>query len=660
MDNLTTALKWAALGIGVFPCHSNDGWVQGKEISMKAPIPKHGFKDATTDERAIRTWWTENPRDLVGLHMGKELVVLDIDVNAEKNKDGWFSLNEKGIEPTQTFNVVTKNGGNHYFYRNQGLKLGPTVGVKLPNGEILEDVDRRAGESYVIAWSNQVPQSLEDLAPTPEWLAVTAGQAKNIAFTGTTTEWLATLRSGQPSPLVNYAKRKFPISNINHQQLLNVTANLVSLGASGEAGVAEALAEFKTIYLQPPFNITKYQTAFESAVSGAIAKFGGKPAANPDDEKAALVQAKVFELEIRQEAERIMASKNFEGSKVLTWDDLADAIRPGLVDDLLPWQGVSLLVGDSNIGKTFAFIDMTCRIATGRKWLGKQTNKAKVLFVLGEGKSGFLARIHAWCEYHSVEIDEIKPWFHFVQGGNLNADTSLEMIRQEVMANKIQLIVYDTWAAVSGVFNENDAALTAETVSRVLKVMPDQSHLFIHHPTKVSGKKSAPIPRGSGALPAAADVVMTLFYDKDGKRPTRSEEWLALSTETTHNGKNRNARTETIHGIKLKKFGDDKVVLHFEESETLKKSNANVRKFLTSEMTIKQYADKASMSESQARRELEEGIADGLVTKNVPLARNLPATYNPKNSTTTTTKTPPEINWPELEKLAPKNKKGTK
>jgi hypothetical protein len=631
MDNLSIALGWARLGIRVFPCHAQDGWAKGKEVAMKAPIPSHGFKEATTKEDAIRKWWSANPADLVGLHTGNELVVLDIDVSAEKNKDGWHSLNEKGIEPPETFKVTTKNGGNHYFYRNQSkIPLGPTVGVKLPSGEILEDVDRRAGGSYVIAWSNNVPTSLEELSPAPDWLCTKAGLAIENSFSGTITEWFSTLERSAASPLIVYAKKKFPQSHINHQQMLNVTANLVRLGASGEAGVEEALAEFKEIYLKPPYNTSAYEQAFEKALLGAINKFGGKPMHSPETKIDQLIAEKVIELEVRKEAERIVASKNYQGSKVLSWEDLAEAEQPAIVESLVPYQGLAILVGDSNIGKTFAYIDMVCRVVTGMDWLGHKTKPVKTLIVLGEGKSGFLSRIQSWCDYHGHDFELLKPWFHFIGGGNLNSDQSLELIRTEAQDNGCQLIIYDTWAAISGVYNENDAGLTSETISRVALALPEKSHLYVHHPTKASGKTTSPIPRGSGALPAAADVVMTLFKDKDAKTKYGSaHDWIAISTETTHNGKNRNSPTETIKGLRLNKFDGDKIVFHQEDISAAKKSTSNIKKHLKMPMTKSEYAKATGLSLSQAGRELNSAVENGLALEISPSAGNIGAKYGP-------------------------------
>src|SRR5579872_7480863 len=46
----------------------------------KGPITRHGWHDATSDEAAIRAWWTKTPNANVGLACGPSgLAVLDVD-----------------------------------------------------------------------------------------------------------------------------------------------------------------------------------------------------------------------------------------------------------------------------------------------------------------------------------------------------------------------------------------------------------------------------------------------------------------------------------------------------------------------------------------------------------------------------------------------------
>lgn len=67
---LDHALGYAARGIPVFPLTPGS----------KKPLPgSHGFKEATTNEATIRSWWDANPNANIGLPTGVVFSVLDVD-----------------------------------------------------------------------------------------------------------------------------------------------------------------------------------------------------------------------------------------------------------------------------------------------------------------------------------------------------------------------------------------------------------------------------------------------------------------------------------------------------------------------------------------------------------------------------------------------------
>ncbi len=68
---LDAALDYARGGLPVFPCHPE----------TKRPLSSNGFKDATTDENIIRSWWASHPNAMIGLPTGPRsgVWVLDID-----------------------------------------------------------------------------------------------------------------------------------------------------------------------------------------------------------------------------------------------------------------------------------------------------------------------------------------------------------------------------------------------------------------------------------------------------------------------------------------------------------------------------------------------------------------------------------------------------
>lgn len=71
LDMLEAALRYASVGIHVFPCGGDDG---------KKPRTHHGHTDATTDEATIRKWWTRWPNANIGAVPGLSgHCVLDVD-----------------------------------------------------------------------------------------------------------------------------------------------------------------------------------------------------------------------------------------------------------------------------------------------------------------------------------------------------------------------------------------------------------------------------------------------------------------------------------------------------------------------------------------------------------------------------------------------------
>lgn len=66
------AVAYASAGVPVFPC------VPGE----KNPLTTHGFHDATTDLRQVRSWWRRTPEANIGLATSHGVDVLDVDVHA--------------------------------------------------------------------------------------------------------------------------------------------------------------------------------------------------------------------------------------------------------------------------------------------------------------------------------------------------------------------------------------------------------------------------------------------------------------------------------------------------------------------------------------------------------------------------------------------------
>lgn len=146
---LDAALSYARLGLAVFPL------VEG----AKNPATAKGFKNASTDEKAIRSWWGKNPNYNIGIACGNGTLVIDLDVDEAKGEDGTATLRkwegEHGKLP-ETATAVTGRGGMHMLYHIDGearCSANPKLGV-----------DVRGDGGYIVA-----PPSIHPNGTRYEW-----------------------------------------------------------------------------------------------------------------------------------------------------------------------------------------------------------------------------------------------------------------------------------------------------------------------------------------------------------------------------------------------------------------------------------------------------------------------------------------------------------
>ena len=118
---VNSALGLAAKGKKVFPCRAG----------AKEPLTARGFKDATTDSAMLRRWWAQHPAANLAIATGEQsgVIVLDVDVDPEKGKDGEAALTtllaKHGPLPA-TLIVRTPRGGRHLYFKHPG------IGVRVP------------------------------------------------------------------------------------------------------------------------------------------------------------------------------------------------------------------------------------------------------------------------------------------------------------------------------------------------------------------------------------------------------------------------------------------------------------------------------------------------------------------------------------------------
>lgn len=141
-----------------------------------------GFKDATTDDEAIRAWWAGEPDANIGLATGKNagFFVLDVDIGDGKQGGKTLAaLTKPHGDLPKTYTVKTPRGGRHYYFAWPGDRT-----IRNSEGRLGNGLDIRGDGGYVVA-----PPSVFDnkpykvvngsgLAPAPNWLIELIGSAK--------------------------------------------------------------------------------------------------------------------------------------------------------------------------------------------------------------------------------------------------------------------------------------------------------------------------------------------------------------------------------------------------------------------------------------------------------------------------------------------------
>jgi hypothetical protein len=190
---IRTALQLASRGLHVFPCWPRD----------KRPATAHGVKDATTDAKAIRSWWQHDPQFNIAIATGKVSSVFVVDIDGVDAELELRRLEAEHGELPATVEVITARGRHLYFKMpdmplcNSAGKIAPGVDVRANDGYTLVPPSiHPSGRAY--AWS---VDSSNTFAAAPDWLlARIAGRSANGNghITTAPSEWRALIADGIP------------------------------------------------------------------------------------------------------------------------------------------------------------------------------------------------------------------------------------------------------------------------------------------------------------------------------------------------------------------------------------------------------------------------------------------------------------------------------
>ncbi len=205
-------------------------------------------------------------------------------------------------------------------------------------------------------------------------------------------------------------------------------------------------------------------------------------------------------------------------------DDVEIAAEPAwLVARILPVRGLGCVVGAPKSGKSFFASDLLFHVARGVPYGGRDVLAGPVMYLTGEGVTGFRRRLVAMRRHSGVEGHGV-PFYMIENVPDLGSErTNLDQLLRDLDQfiagaglNPPRVIALDTLARCMGDGDESQARDMSRFVRRCGEI---ERHygcliLLVHH----LGKDASRGARGSNALGGAVDV--TLQVEKTDGRST--------------------------------------------------------------------------------------------------------------------------------------------
>lgn len=515
---LDTALQYAERGWYVFPVRVTRLASGKKSVSPIASWPER----STIDPIMIMNWFEGEWADAqVAVDTGKSgLVVVDLDVSNGKNGlEVWKAL---GIGAS-SYVVTTPTGGIHLYYRADPAR---PIGNDSLGKKIGEGVDIRGVGGFVFAppstdgqgqWATHGASDWQTIPAVPEVVIEKMGVVQGERFTPTPdpvsglTNFVAP--PGTPRYTIQRARQRMgevlqvvmtTAEGYGFNHALNEAAfeigHFVGGGLLSE-GDAYALLEAAVTHVFPGGPDSDDLGTIESGLRSGMAT----PYVTYSETASAVLGQTVA-----ASSDAVKAMR----SKILRRKDLANLPQPEpLVTGWLFRDSLARVFGPSGGGKSFAMIDLAASVATGRPWHGTPVSKGRVLYVVGEGLSGYHRRVEAWEKRHGVADSEVDFYPEAIQVSDQESWAVLEALVGE---DSYDLIVFDTQARMTVGMDENNATDMGLMIHQLdrLRLASKACVVLVHH----TGHTETERARGSSAVYGA--MTSEIQVGKDGNRVT--------------------------------------------------------------------------------------------------------------------------------------------
>lgn len=191
-------------------------------------------------------------------------------------------------------------------------------------------------------------------------------------------------------------------------------------------------------------------------------------------------------------------------------------LAPPLIEGVLRQGHKMLVAGPSKAGKSYALIELCCAIAEGRKWLGFECTKGKIMYVnLELDRASCLHRfkdVYTALGWEPRNISNIDIWNLRGKSVPMNK-LAPKLIRRAANKGFIAIVIDPIYKVITG--DENSADQMAEFCNQFDKVCTELgcAVVYCHHHSKglQGGKKSMDRASGSGVFARDPDALLDII-----------------------------------------------------------------------------------------------------------------------------------------------------
>jgi len=214
------------------------------------------------------------------------------------------------------------------------------------------------------------------------------------------------------------------------------------------------------------------------------------------------------------------------------WDNLPE-LSPALIDGVLRQGHKMLVAGPSKAGKSYTLIELCCAVAEGKKWLGFNCTKGKIMYVnLELDRASCLHRfkdVYTALGWEPNNISNIDIWN--LRGKSVPMDKlAPKLIRRACKKNYIAIVIDPIYKVITG--DENSADQMANFCNQFDKVCTELgcAVIYCHHHSKGSqgGKRSMDRASGSGVFARDPDALLDLIELELTEKLLKQEENKAI------------------------------------------------------------------------------------------------------------------------------------